>query len=135
MHFVNNTAGTAGDALYGGYVDICIWTKHWSPSYDDVYQPHQLAGFTDTFTNFKYVDDPLNSPDVHLFLLGIGIFEYFFHIENQPGLSPISSDAIGVSVCVHQTTNQTVTKQVKSFQFTVESISMWQLLLLDKEMA
>ena len=99
MLFVNNTAGTAGDALYGGYVDICIWTKHWSPSYDDVYQPHQLAGFTDTFTNFKYVDDPLNSPEVRLFLLGIGIFDNFFHLENQPGLSPISSDATGVCLC------------------------------------
>lgn len=56
MHFVNNTAGTAGDALYGGYVDTCIWTRHWSPFYDVTH-------------TFKYVDLP-NSHGVGIFLVG-----------------------------------------------------------------
>jgi len=86
MHFVNNTAGRAGDALYGGYVDTCIWTRHWSPLYDVTH-------------TFKYVDDLPNSHGVGIFLVGVGIFDHYFHLDNQPGLSPISSDAIGVCLC------------------------------------
>ena len=98
MHFANNTAGRAGDALYGGHVDICTWTKQ-SIAYDDVYQPHQLAGFFVSFKGFNNFDSALNSSEFHEFALGFGIFDLFFHLENQPGLSPISSDPIGVCLC------------------------------------
>ena len=100
MHFANNTAGRAGEALYGGHIDICPWTKQPIKvrSYNEAYQPQHLW-FQDLLSNFTYIDSALNSSEVQTFLLGIKVIDYFFHFENQQGLSPISSDPLGVCLC------------------------------------
>ena len=100
MHFTNNTAGRAGDALYGGYIDVCPWTKQPMKvrSYNEVYQP-QHSGLQDLFSNFTYIDSALNSSELQTFLIGVKVIDYFYRLENQQGLSPISSDPLGVCLC------------------------------------
>ena len=77
LHFENNTAQEAGDAIYGGTIDKCPLLNTLSPSI--------LTNIT-LSEQFYYAQ-------------GKYIFDYFCHLKNQNGLSPISSDPIGVCLC------------------------------------
>ena len=100
IHFTNNTAGRAGDAIYGGHIDHCPWTKQPIKirSYGEVYQS-KVSGLLGLISNFTYMESAYNSSEFRTFLLGLGVIDYFYHFENQQGLSPISSDPLGVCLC------------------------------------
>ena len=63
-----------------------------------MYQP-QHSRRQDLFLNFTYIDSALNSSALQTFLLGVKVSDYFYHFDNQQGLSPISSDPLGVCLC------------------------------------
>ena len=69
LTFVNNTAEYAGSGLYGSTIDNCY-----------------------TFQRFKY-NKRLSS------YYSSEIFGEIFHVNDQPGDSPISSDPFGVCLC------------------------------------
>ena len=80
LHFENNTAQKAGDVLYGGTIDKCPLLNTLSPSI--------LTVQTDTPLSEKLY-----------YVQGKYVFDHFCHLKNQSGLSPISSDPIGVCLC------------------------------------
>ena len=77
--FENNTAEYAGSALYGGYVDLCLMINS------------ALNGSHNNISQFIY---PTNKARYSK-----EVFDAVFDLENDTGLSVISSDPFGVCIC------------------------------------
>ena len=93
MIFTNNTAGEAGDALYGGQIDTC---QTLAPS---GFLVHNVA------------------------ILGHLIFEFVSHFEQQNTSSLISSDALDICFCENDTLNfDCSVREVTVFHYPGETL-------------
>ena len=107
FHFDNNTAGRAGDALYGGSIDECTLAMLSTPSLTFSIQSFaQELDNTPTFSSLiSYTNTAIKSEGTYQ--LSPKVFQLLFNVDNQSGLSPISSDPLGVCFCSDEQINCT----------------------------
>ena len=81
--FENNTAEYAGSALYGGYIDLCLMINGASN-----------ASRNANTSQFIYLTNMVGYSKE--------VFDAVFDLENNTGLSVISSDPFGVCICSNE---------------------------------
>ena len=91
MYFVNNTAGIAGSAIYGGYIDNC--------------EPSVLAILIPTDKNSPIWDYP---PSL--------VYNLTLNYTSETGLSVIASDPLGVCYCDKSNTSPNCFQKAKALK-------------------
>ena len=91
IYFVNNTAGIAGSALYGGYIDIC--------------EPSNILYYVNADRYSPIWDYP---PSL--------VYNLTLNYTSETGLSVISSDPLGVCYCDESNTFPNCFQKAKSIE-------------------
>ena len=109
LHFDNNTAGRAGDALYGGSIDECtlsmLSTQSIILSIQSFAQELDSLNTQSASSLIDYANTVTRSETKYQ--LSPKVFQLLFNVDNQSGLSPISSDPLGVCFCSDEQINCT----------------------------
>lgn len=109
LYFDNNTAGRAGDALYGGSVDNCalnaLSARSHALSAHSTVQSLDSVNQSQAFSIFQAhsgIDDSKIK-----YQESLTVFNLLFNVDNQDGLSSVSSDPLGVCFCSDEQVNCT----------------------------
>ena len=109
LHFDNNTAGRAGDALYGGSIDDCTLTMLSTQSIMLSISSFEQGLNSFSAQAFSSLIDHANTVtrSETEYQLSPIVFQLLFNVDNQSGLSQISSDPLGVCFCLDEQINCT----------------------------